>query len=229
MELGANVKSGAFSVLNSGSDKLDVQISVMEWTQDDSGRDVYGETRDVVFFPKIMTVAPNEQRAIRIGLKGPTSLREKTYRLFIEEIPTKKKPQDLAVAEKITARLTIAVRYAIPIFVRPARPQESGVLEKVEMAAGRIRAAVKNTGNVRIKLQSVVFRGKDAAGRELFSQEVAGWYVLHGMSRPYEATVPPDLCQNLAHIEIEAEAENFTMNGTVPVQKEMCQPLRKDN
>ena len=222
LELGSNVKSGAFSVINNGSDKLNVQISVMEWAQDEAGKDVYGEARDVVFFPKIMIVEPNEQRAIRIGMKGPPSLKEKTYRLFIEEISTKKKAQDIAVSEKITAGLTIAFRYAIPIFVKPVRRQESGVMEKVEMSQGVARAFVKNTGNVHIKLQSVTFRGKAVDGKELFSKEVAGWYILHGLSRPYEATVPQDFCGNLSTIEIEAEAENFNMNGTLNVHKEMC-------
>jgi fimbrial chaperone protein len=222
LELGSNVKSGSFSVINSGSDRLNVQISVMEWAQDEDGKDVYGEARDVVFFPKIMTVEPNEQRAIRIGMKGPPSLKEKTYRLFIEEIPTKKKAQDIAVSEKITAGLTIAFRYAVPIFVKPVRRQESGVIEKVEMSKGMVRAFVKNTGNVHIKLLNVTFRGKSADGKELFSREVAGWYILHGLSRPYEATVPPDLCGNLSTIEIKAEAENFNMNGTLNVYKEMC-------
>jgi fimbrial chaperone protein len=222
LELGSNVKSGAFSVINNGSDKLNVQISVMEWAQDEAGKDVYGEARDVVFFPKIMTVEPNEKRAIRIGMKSPPSLKEKTYRLFIEEIPTKKIAPDIAVAEKITAGLTIAFRYAMPIFVSPVRRQESGVLEKVEMLQGVARAFVKNTGNVHIKLRNMTFRGKSVDGKELFSREVAGWYILQGLSRPYEATVPRELCGNLSTIEIKAAAENLNIDGTLNVHKEMC-------
>src|SRR5512134_2372390 len=119
LDLSAGVKSGVFSVVNSGDEKLNCQIDLKEWSQDAEGKDVYTEAKDIVFFPKIMTVEPNEQRAVRIGIKGPPTLKEKTYRLFVEEIPSQKKQSDEKTAGKITAGLTIAFRYATPIFVKP--------------------------------------------------------------------------------------------------------------
>jgi len=222
LELNSNVKSGVLSVINNGNKKLNVQISVMEWTQDATGKDVYGETQDIVFFPKIMTVEPEEQRAIRIGLKGRSPLQERTYRIFIEEIPAPKKPSGEKPSEKIIAELTIAFRYAIPIFAKPVRLQERGIVEKLEMSRGAVKASIRNTGSIHIKLLKVKLRGKDTDGKELFSKEIAGWYVLQGMSRSYEAAVPREVCENLAKFEIVAEAENFNINGTLNVQKEMC-------
>ena len=220
--LSGGVKSGAFSVINSGEDKLNCQIDVKEWSQDADGKDVYTETKDVVFFPKIMTVAPNEQRAIRIGIKGPLSVKEKTYRLFVEEIPSQKKAAEGKVSGKITAGLTIAFRYAMPVFVKPVREQESSIIEKVDMSKGVVRAVVRNTGNVHVKLLSVTFRGKAADGTELFSKKFAGWYILHDMSRLYEAKVLKEHCGNLAPIDVSAQAENFIANRTLNVQRKMC-------
>lgn len=222
LELSGNVKSGVFSVVNSGEDKLNCQIEVKEWSQDAGGKDVYTEARDIVFFPKIMTVEPNEQRAVRIGVKGPPSLKEKTYRLFVQEIPSRKKASDEKGSGKITAGLTIAFRYATPIFVKPVRPQESAIIEKTDMSKGLAKAVVKNTGNIHIKLSAVTFRGKAVDGVELFSKDVAGWYILHGLSRPFEVTVPKELCGNLTTIEVIAQSVNFTINGTLNVQKNMC-------
>ena len=220
--LSGGVKSGAFSVINSGEDKLNCQIDVKEWSQDADGKDVYTETKDVVFFPKIMTVAPNEQRAIRIGIKGPLSVKEKTYRLFVEEIPSQKKAAEGKVSGKITAGLTIAFRYAMPVFVKPVREQESSIIEKVDMSKGVVRAVVRNTGNVHVKLLSVTFHGKAADGTELFSKKFAGWYILHDLSRLYEAKVPKEHCGNLATIDVSARAENFIANRTLNVQRKMC-------
>ena len=222
LDLSNGAKSGAFSVINSGNDKLNCQIEVKEWSQDANGKDVYTEARDMVYFPKIMTVNPNEQRAIRIGVKGAPSLQERTYRLFVEEIPSPKKAIDEKSEGKITAGLTIAFRYAIPIFVRPVRQHESGSIEQVDMLKGTIRALVRNTGNIHFKLLGVTFRGKAADGNVLFSQEVAGWYVLQGLSRAYEVNVPRELCANLATIELTAQSENFNLNGTLNVHKGMC-------
>jgi fimbrial chaperone protein len=222
LELSSRAKSGIFSVVNSGDEKLNCQIDLKEWSQDEDGGDVYTEARDIVFFPKIMTVEPNEQRAIRIGTKGQPSLKEKTYRLFVEEIPSQKKTTDQKDAGKITAGLTIAFRYSTPIFIKPAQPKESAVIEHVEMSKSVVKARIWNTGNVHVKLLTVTFQGKGADGKELFAKEVAGWYVLQGVARPYEATIPKEVCGALAVVEIAAKSENSTINGTLNVQKTMC-------
>lgn len=222
LELSAGVKSGAFSIINSGADTLNCQIDVKEWGQDAEGKDVYTEAKDIVFFPKIMTVEPNGQRAVRIGIKGPPGVREKTYRIFAEEIPSQKKTQALETPGKISAGLTIAFRYAVPIFVKPVRPEESATIEKIDLSKGNVRAVVKNAGNIHLKVLSLTFRGKAIDGKELFSQEVGGWYILQGMSRPFAATVPKEVCKNLAAIDVSAQAENITTNGTMNVQKGMC-------
>ena len=209
-------------MINTGDGPLKCQIDLKEWTQDSEGKDVYTEAKDIVFFPKIMTVEANEQRAIRVGVKGPPSQKEKTYRIFIEEIPSQKKTQDLKTPGKIAAGLTIAFRYAVPIFVMPVKRQESSVVEKIELSGGTARTTVRNTGNVHVKLSTVTFRGKSAAGKELFVIEVGGWYVLNGMSRNYEATVPKEHCGELAVIEVVAQSESSTSTGTVNVDAAMC-------
>jgi fimbrial chaperone protein len=225
MFLSTSDKSGAFSVINSGNEKIDFQISVKEWAQDEKGKDVYTDTQDIVFFPKIMTVDPNSQRAIRVGIKGPKSLQEKTYRLFVEEIPTPKKESEMKQIGKIKAGITIAFRFAVPVFILPVKPQESAVIEKLDMVNGTARATVRNAGNVHVKLLSITFTGKAADGKELFTREVAGWYVLRGMAFPYEAKVSKEQCNNLATIDVTAKAEDLTINtGTMNVQKKMCAP-----
>jgi len=222
LELSGSVKSGAFSVINSGTEKLNCQVDVKEWSQDADGKDIYTETKDVVYFPKIMTVEPSEQRAIRIGLKGPLSPKEKTYRLFVEEIPSQQKPTDEKKTGKISAGLTIAFRYATPVFVKPIKQQESAVIEDLLMSKGTVKASIRNTGNIHIKLLAVTFRGTAKDGKELFSKDVAGWYVLQAMARPYEVAVPKEMCKNLSVLEISAQSENFTINGKLNVQKNMC-------
>src|SRR3972149_1429760 len=89
LELGRGTNSGVFTVINEGQEKINFQIAVSEWTQDSTGKDVYSETTDIIFFLKIMTLEVGEQRVIRVGLKGPWGREEKTYRIFIEQIPSR--------------------------------------------------------------------------------------------------------------------------------------------
>ena len=90
------------------------------------------------------------------------------------------------------------------------------------MSKGSVKAIVKNTGNVHVKLRAVTFSGKAADGKELYSKEFAGWYILHGLSLSYEAAVPQELCGKLAMIDVKAQTENINVNGTLNVQKNMC-------
>jgi len=222
MDLSLNVKSGVFSVINNGEEKIDFQVSAKEWNQDEKGKDVFVDTKDIVFFPKVMSVEPKGQRAIRIGLKGPLGTKEKTYRLFVEEIPTPKKTSADDVKKNIRAGVTIAFRFAMPIFVKPARPQEIYVIDKIEMSKGAVKAIIRNTGNVHIKLRAVTFSGKAADGKELFSKEVAGWYILQGLSLPYEAEIPKDVCKKLTTIGVVAQTEDGKIDGKINVEKNMC-------
>jgi fimbrial chaperone protein len=223
LSLSGNEKSGVFTVINNGKEKIDFQVSVKEWTQDDQGKDVYADTKEVVFFPKIMTLAAQEQRAIRIGVKAPRSQREKTFRLFVEEIPTAKKETETIDKGKIHAGLTIAFRFATPIFVMPIKPEESAVIGGLEISKGTAKTIIKNTGNVHIRLLNVTFTGKAKDGKELFSKEVAGWYVLNGLAVPYETSIPKEYCRELAKLEVIARVENFTITREMDVQNNVCE------
>ena len=222
LDLSSKVKSGVFSVINNGNEKIDFQVSVKEWNQDEKGKDIYADTKEIIFFPKVMTVDPNSQRAIRIGLKTPPSSKEKTYRLFVEEIPVQKKAEEVDTKKNIKAGLTIAFRFSMPIFVKPFRPQEVCNIDKVEMSNGTIKAIVKNTGNVHVKLRTMKFSGKAVDGKELYTKEIAGWYILNGLSSSYEAAVPAEICGQLAKIEVNAQTENDNIKGILNVQKNMC-------
>ncbi|MGV8056523.1 MAG: molecular chaperone [Smithellaceae bacterium] len=223
LQLSASVKSAVFNVINNNNEKLNCQIDVKEWSQDKDGKDVYTNTKDIVFFPKIMVIEPNEQRAIRIGITVPAGVKEKTYRIFVEEIPSPKKEGGASDSTKqIKAGLNIAFRYAMPIFVVPVKPQEKVVIEKVNLEKGTAAAFIKNEGNVHTRLLSVAFKGKNAGGKEIFSQNLTGWYILQGISSRYETPMPKEVCQSLATIEVVAQSENYTINGNLNVQKQMC-------
>jgi fimbrial chaperone protein len=221
MDLSSGVKSGVFSVINNGSEKIDFQVSLREWNQDEKGKDVLTDTKDIIFFPTVMSVEAKSQRAIRIGLKTAPSLKEKTYRLLVQEIPTHKNTDD-GVKKNIKAGVAIAFRFSMPIFVKPLKPEESYIIDRIEMSKGVVKATVRNTGNVHVKLRAVKFSGKSADGTEIFSKEVAGWYILNGLSISYEAEIPKDVCGKIAQIDLNAQTETANINGALNVQKNMC-------
>jgi fimbrial chaperone protein len=216
LDFGREVKSGVITVTNDASEKLNVQMKAMEWTQDAEGKDVYTDTTDIIFFPKIMTIDKKEDRIIRAGIKAPAVVREKTYRLFIEEIPEPKKAEGASVA--------IAIKFGVPIFVKPLKAEEKGEIGKIGLLGGALNATVSNTGTVHFRIDSVTIQGKNSKGEETYKTEIAGWYLLSGTSRIYTASLPKEACDKTAKMEVEVKTDKLLLTGKLDVDKTMCSP-----
>jgi fimbrial chaperone protein len=214
IELDKNAKSGVVTIVNEGSEKLNVQMKAMEWTQDAEGKDVYAETEDLIFFPKIMTIEAKEDRILRAGIKIPAVAKEKTYRLFVEEIPEPKKSEGVNVA--------IAIRFGVPIFVKPLKAETKGEIPKVELAKGVVTVVIKNTGNVHFMINSVNIKGKNDKGEEIFAKDINGWYLLSDASRTYSAEVPQGICKDLSRIDVQVVTDKLNLSGKADVDKAMC-------
>src|SRR4030042_1339973 len=97
LDFDRGTKSGVITIVNEAAEKLNVQMKAFEWTQNPDGKDQYTETNDIIFFPRIMSLEKSEEKILRAGIKIPATTREKTYRLFIEEIPEPKKGEGVNV------------------------------------------------------------------------------------------------------------------------------------
>lgn len=216
LDLGKDAKSGVLTVINEGDDKLHVQMKAYEWTQDPDGKDQYTETNDIIFFPKIMVFEKKEERIIRVGIKMPAVAKEKTYRLFIEEIPEPKKTEGVRVA--------IAIRFGVPIFVKPLKEEAKGEIKKIELSKGTLNIIIKNTGNTHFIINSIALKGKTPGEEEKLSRELSGWYLLSGASRLYTTSIPGEVCEDLKKIDIQVKTDKFTLEGRLDIDKAMCIP-----
>ena len=202
-------RTAIVNVLTEGPEKLNLQIKALEWTQDSNGKDAYADTSDIIFFPKIMTVEGGEEKSIRAGVQMPPPLREKTYRLFVEEIPQPKKKSD-------GVNIAIAIRFGIPVFVKPAKDEVKAEINKVELSAGVLGVLVTNTGNVHLQVTSVDLKGFDSSGREVFSQQIGGWYLLNGG----QGSTPPHTsgCWR-SKIDVEVVTDRLTLKARLKLAK----------
>jgi fimbrial chaperone protein len=215
LELGSDARSGVISVVNEGAGKFQVQMKAYLWEQDADGKDQLTETKDLIFFPKIMVFEKPEERILRAGIKTPAATKEKTYRLFIEEIPEPKKADGTNIA--------VAIRFGVPIFVKPLKEEPKGEIAKIELVNGDCRVTVKNSGNVHFIITAVNIKGKDLKGQETFAKKLDGWYLLNGASRVYTAAIPKQACAETATLDIEVATNRFVLNGKLDVDKSMCQ------
>lgn len=217
LERGA--KSSVITVVNEGEEKVHLQGKAVEWTQDPDGKDVYQETNELIFFPRILIIEKGEQKIIRTGLKLPATAKEKTYRLFIEEIPQPKQ------SASDSAQLTVALRFGVPVFVRPLKDEPGGELASVTLAKGAVSAVVKNTGNVHFRISEIVVKGRNDKGEGTFAAKLDGWYLLAGAARNYTTQIPPEKCTVTKQLDISIATDTkLILNRQLNVEKAQCLP-----
>ncbi|MFQ5465374.1 MAG: hypothetical protein ACE5EI_05550 [Thermodesulfobacteriota bacterium] len=73
-------------------------------------------------------------------------------------------------------------------------------------------------------ITSVEVTGTDGEGKEIFAQELGGWYLLAGVSRRYTATIPRDVCGNLDKITIKVGTDRLDLEGGIDAAEIGCAP-----
>lgn len=217
--LDQRARSSVVTILNDGEDTVHLQGKAMEWTQDSKGKDVYQETNDLLFFPRLLMLKKGEQKIIRAGIRIPAIQKEKTYRLFIEEIPQPKTETADAT------QLTVAVRFGIPVFVKPLKEELAAELASVTLSKGVVMAHVRNTGNSHFRISEVTVKGSDGNGQETFTEKINGWYLLAGGDRVYSIPIPAEKCASTKQLDLTlSTTTKITLNRQMNVDESQCLP-----
>lgn len=209
-ELKAGALSETITVTNHLQQPLRVSVKLMEWTQDANGKDVYVDSSDLVYFPRQLDIPPEARRLVRIGAKSPAGVKERTYRLFIEE-------QAEASTAPNRAQVAFYFRFGLPVFLTPAAPRPQPEASELALDRGKLSVTLHNRGNQHVRLTKVTV--SDGAG---FRQELAGWYSLAGASRTYAADIPPDTCRRATELTVALEGEGLRIDRKLHVDPQHC-------
>ena len=213
VDLDRNSKSGAITVSNDeDADSLRVQMRLFEWTQDAEGKDVYQESQDLVYFPRLMVLEKGQQKLVRVGLRTPATTQEKTYRLFVEELPSPPAPGSVT-----GSRVAIAVRFGVPVYLKPAKEEIRAEIVKLDVSKGVLHVGVRNTGNTHFTIKTVT-----ATSGKSFSREMAGWYLLAGVTRDHAIELPQADCVRLGKLDVTVATDQAELRGAVDVDASMC-------
>lgn len=212
-----NFKNGIVTIINEGAESIQLEIKASEWTQNSAGKDVYKDTTDLIFFPKILKIESGKQRAVRAGIKSPAISSEKTYRLFIRELAQ-------ATEESQGAQVRFSVQFALPIFAKPVKEEYQGQITDLSLGGGQLAFNVQNTGNTHFRINSITVKGSDSNGAEVFSKEIDGWYLLEGVTRPYKTPIAQEICEDASKISVEVKSDQLTLRDELDVFKTLCLP-----
>jgi fimbrial chaperone protein len=216
IELTDKARLGKLTIRNVSENELSVQVRAYEWNQNETGEDVYKDTSDVIVFPKIMTIAKGEERFIRLGTNVRSGVKEKTYRVYIEEIPS-------SASDKEGTNIRLFMKVGIPLFLKPSVPEDKAEIDTVSMNEGKIRIKVKNSGNSHFIVTGINISGQNTSGQESFNRDISGWYLLSGSEKVYETDIPKDCCGEISNFNIELKASKIVVKKQLRVDKTMCE------
>ncbi len=186
VEIDSGVRSSTITLSNEGETVTTMQADISEWTQDESGRDVYTDTDEIIAVPGIFEIPPGGKQIIRIGLLSEvTSASERAFRVFLTEIAG---AGDAMQGPGVKIRL----RLSVPIFVNPAeQAQPSLSLVRAERENGQLAVVLHNDGNQHVQIRSLTTK---SSAYELPSDTVTpmSTYLLPGSARKFLLAVPPD-------------------------------------
>jgi len=213
-KLNAKMKNTVIRVTNTGDEKLTVQLSVKEWNQDETGSDTYQPTKDIVFFPKIVTIEKDEERIIRIGYQGKENVAsERAYRLFVEELP---------IIEPGETVLKFALTMAVPIYISPLKEIKKPSLENIEFFGGKLALNIKNSGNTHIFVKRITVTVIDEQNMELFKKDNKGLNILAGAAGTVAIEIPGKDCIRANKVRVAIEAEDNALERDFILDKTQC-------
>lgn len=213
IEFDRTTRTSSVNVRNDGDQPLRAQVTLSEWTQDEEGRDVYSDSKDLVFFPKLLSVEPGAEAVVRVGVRSLPAAAEKTYRLYVEEMP-EPSPEG-------GARVNVRVRFGVGVFVQPPVKSARAEIVAPDVREGTVQVPVRNTGSVSFRVDKVLLCGTRASGEPL-SREIGGWYVLAGATRSFQARLTEEECRGLVRIDVEATGTDVKMEAGFDVADGAC-------
>jgi fimbrial chaperone protein len=193
--LSGRTGSVLLTLRNESTEILQFQLSVFAWAQSPTGEMHLVPTDDIVFFPTLLTLKPMETRRVRVGSATTQDVREKTYRIFVEELP----PTSTA-----GNGIRVLTKMGIPIFLRPVKEVATATLSDLRQQDGALRFTLTNAGTVHVVPQTIKVRGLTGSNTA-FDRELEGWYVLAGGRREFDMAFPKNACAQVTSIVVDIQ------------------------
>jgi len=181
---------------NVGKEPVRLEVQATRWSQSPEGQLETAPTDELVVFPPLLTLAPGEERNLRVGATARPGAAERSYRVFLQELPPPEKPGE-------RQQVRVLSRLGLPVFLAPERSATRADLADLQVQGGKARFALQNAGSVRLRPAEVRLTARGADGRTLFARALDAWYVLAGGERRYQVELPAESCPAVRSVAVE--------------------------
>jgi fimbrial chaperone protein len=200
IELSAAQPTALMTIRNRGDDDTLLQLSIVSWAQNGTD-EVMDPTRDVLANPGVFLLKGGEQQVARFGLRVPPDVKERSYRIIVQEVPR----------QHLQNTVATVLRIIVPAFVPTANPTVTLDWNVQRMPQG-LFLTVHNSGNVHAQIKSVTLTGEHGAPL----QKSLNMYVLPGGTRTTMfPTAKPDAVG--APIRVSADSDQGSYTASIRV------------
>jgi fimbrial chaperone protein len=207
--LDPSAPTAVLTIINRGQADTLLQLSVMAWSQE-SGDEKFEPTRDILANPGVFLLKGGEQQIARFALRVPQDVRERSYRIVVQEVPR----------QHVDMGLSTVLRLLVPVFVPTPNPT-TGLAWSARPAAGGIDLTARNTGNVHVQIKSI----KVTAAAGAPAEKQINVYVLPGASRTMRLAVAKSVAIGTA-LQIAADSDQGGFSASVRVGVAEGEPER---
>ncbi|WP_045758218.1 fimbrial biogenesis chaperone [Xanthomonas albilineans] len=168
---------------NSGDTPLHAQVRAFRWHQR-NGEDLLDPSDKIAISPPMLELAPHSQQLVRIiRLDAAPNANEETYRILVDELPTK----DADTSSN--TGLQFVLRYSLPIFVKPVASVAPVLHAQLIHDGAAQTLEVANQGNEHAQVVDLNFVASD--GRHIAITNGLAGYILPGQHKrwPLPATL----------------------------------------
>lgn len=206
VELSPDSRTALVTVRNTGTRSMRYQARVFAWAQEGDGRMALGPATDLFLFPPLLELQPGESRNLRLGTDAASGPVERSWRLFVEELPG-------ADSGAATNQVRVLTRVGVPVFLAPRARVSKAEISFLPAEGARVRFTLRNAGTIRLRPRSVTVTFRTAAGEPVLERSLEAWYVLAGGERVYAVEVPPGVCARTADLIAVAALEDGAIVG----------------
>lgn len=209
-------KSEILKVSNPGSEPIRARVSAFAWQQKPTGELQLAPTGDVLFFPAMITVPPGKTAKVRVGVNVPVDNVEKTYRVFLDELP----PNSSSATDGTGVR--VLTRMGVPVFVQSGKPSPKPRFDGMALRGDKFVFSLRNDGNSHFLAKSVQLTVRTKSGQTSSTHNLPGWYVLAGGERTYESPIARNECTIAQEMVLAAETEQEKLTATYANDTARC-------
>lgn len=212
LSLQARENASGLTLSNAGDAEINAQVRVYQWSQDEKG-DQLTPSRGLLASPPIIKLNSGEKQLVRIiRAKAPpqgVAAVEDTYRLLVNELPSKSLDQK--------SGLQFALSYSLPVFVQPVGVDKTSPQLQwsthLQADGKEIKLRVSNSGNGHAQLAGLSF--VNAAGNSVNIQPGLLGYVLPGATMNWTLKIPPSTLTSGGKFKVMINGNQATPDVTM--------------